>query len=229
MIFLPPRAPGDSRVVSATRWGEWVDCGQGDVRRNLAQRSRPFGTHAERPVAAGRRSEGQKTLQAVAARLRRCRFAASGMPLLGPGCHGARRCLLPDDHAGVGRLLAGGRRASFFTPPCSGPWPRERSVLGNTRNLIAGRPPAGIPQSWQRLAGDERRFLDRIPVLPRRLPGGRPVAGRQSCRRRGPGGGVGRRARGRAIPRAGLRPRGRSAREAPGHWCRRYGGYSCRR
>ena len=29
------------------------------------------------------------------------------------------------------------------------------TVLGNTRNLIAGRPPAGLPQTWQRLAGDE--------------------------------------------------------------------------
>ena len=40
------------------------------------------------------------------------------------------------------------------------------TVLGNTRNLIAGRPPAGIPQSWQRLAGDESALSTDYPFCP---------------------------------------------------------------
>jgi hypothetical protein len=40
------------------------------------------------------------------------------------------------------------------------------AVLGNTRNLIAGRPPADIPPSWERLAGDKRALSTEYPFHP---------------------------------------------------------------
>ena len=40
------------------------------------------------------------------------------------------------------------------------------TLLGNTRNLIAGRPPADIPRSWQRLAGGERALSTEYPFYP---------------------------------------------------------------
>jgi hypothetical protein len=39
-------------------------------------------------------------------------------------------------------------------------------VLGNTRNLIAGRPPAGIPLSWERLAGGEHALSTEYQFYP---------------------------------------------------------------
>jgi hypothetical protein len=40
------------------------------------------------------------------------------------------------------------------------------AVLGDTRNLIAGRPPAGIPLPWQRLAGGESALSTDYPFCP---------------------------------------------------------------
>jgi hypothetical protein len=34
------------------------------------------------------------------------------------------------------------------------------AVLGNTRQLVAGRPPAGLPETWVRLAGDQALSTD---------------------------------------------------------------------
>ena len=40
---------------------------------------------------------------------------------------------------------------------------RGATVLGNTRNLTAGRPPAGIPGAWQRLSGAETALSTEYP------------------------------------------------------------------
>jgi hypothetical protein len=40
------------------------------------------------------------------------------------------------------------------------------TLLGNTRNLIAGRAPADIPRSWVRLAGGERALSTEYPFFP---------------------------------------------------------------
>jgi hypothetical protein len=40
------------------------------------------------------------------------------------------------------------------------------AVLGNTRDLVAGRAPAGLPQPWQRLAGGDGALSTEYPFCP---------------------------------------------------------------
>ena len=58
------------------------------------------------------------------------------------------------DYGGCGRLFAGGRRRRSLRRGAASHGLRSRGSRQHP-DLIAGRPPAGIPQSWQRLAGAE--------------------------------------------------------------------------
>ncbi|MGO9114260.1 MAG: BatA domain-containing protein [Thermoguttaceae bacterium] len=151
VIFLPPRAPGAEEFLGM-RWGEWVDGGaetsvetwrsdQDLLVHTLSGQSLPVG---DLKVKRHCKLSGEVTtlaaLQGGVPLLARVATEHGGVYFLATTPAVADSSLVPDAvvlYAAVQRAMASGA-----------------TVLGNTRNLIAGPPPAGIPQSWQRLAGD---------------------------------------------------------------------------
>ncbi len=151
VIFLPPRHPGAEEFLGM-RWGRWVDCGEeasvetwrGDqdlLAHTLSGEALPVGDLKVRRYC---QVSGEFTTLAAFAAARRCWLASrrtvaasiSGATTPAP----ADSSLAADAvvlYVAVQRAMASGA-----------------AVLGNTRNLIAGRPPADIPGSWERLAGD---------------------------------------------------------------------------
>lgn len=151
VIFLPPRAPG-AQELFGMRWGKWVDGGeetsvetwrsdQDLLVHTLTGQSLPVG---ELKVKRHCKLSGEATtlaaLRGGAPLLARVATEHGGVYFLATTPAAADSSLATDAvvlYAAVQRAMASGA-----------------TVLGNTRNLIAGRPPAGIPQSWKRLAGD---------------------------------------------------------------------------
>jgi hypothetical protein len=156
VVFLPPRAPGAQEFFGA-RWGEWVDGEETSVEtwrsdqdllvHTLTGQSLPVGDlkvkrhctlTGEMTTLAGLR-DGARLLARVATEHGGVYFLAT-TPAAADSSLAADGVVL---YAALQRAMASGA-----------------AVLGNTRNLIAGRPPAGqspgeLGQSWQRLAGDE--------------------------------------------------------------------------
>jgi len=170
VIFLPPRASGAQAGNSrsgdwlGTRWGEWVDGGeetsvetwrsdQDLLVHTLSGQSLPVG---DLKVKRYCKLSGEFTtlaaLRGGAPLLARVATEHGGVYFLATTPAAADSSLVPDAvvlYAAVQRAMASGA-----------------AVLGNTRDLIAGRPPAGIPKSWQRLAGDESALSTDYPFCP---------------------------------------------------------------
>jgi hypothetical protein len=171
VIFLPPRAPGAQEFLG-TRWGEWVDGGeetsvetwrsdQDLLAHTLSGQSLPVG---DLKVKRHCKLSGEVTtlaaLRGGAPLLARVATEHGGVYFLATTPAAADSSLAPDAvvlYAAVQRAMASGA-----------------SVLGNTRDLIAGRPPAAEPlrnpairpQSWQRLAGGENALSTNYPFCP---------------------------------------------------------------
>jgi hypothetical protein len=163
VIFFPPRAPAAQGFLG-TRWGAWVDRGKqtsvetwrGDQdlwAHALSGQALPVGDLAVRRYCT---ISGESTtlaaLRGGAPLLARVTTDRGGVYFLATTAATADSSLAADAvvlYVAVQRAMASGAAA-----------------LGNTRNLIAGRPPAGIPQSWERLAGDARALSTDYPFCP---------------------------------------------------------------
>jgi hypothetical protein len=169
-LFLPARSSLlPAPCFLGTRWGEWVD----DKNGNGAEETSIETWRSDQDLLAHTLS-GQSLPVGELKVKRHCKLSGElttlaalpgGAPLLArvPTEHGgvyfltttpaaADSSLAPDAvvlYAAVQRAMAAGA-----------------AVLGNTRNLIAGRPPAGIAQTWQRLAGDENALSTDYPFCP---------------------------------------------------------------
>jgi len=180
VIFLPPREPGAQEFLGA-RWGAWADANnlngggetsvetwRGDqdlLAHTLSGQSLPVG---DLKVRRHCKLSGEfTTLAALRGRpgvpgapplLARVATEHGGVYFLATTPATADSTLAADAvvlYAAVQRAMASGA-----------------TVLGNTRDLIAGRPPAGIPPTigtwrpWQRLAGGESALSTEYSYCP---------------------------------------------------------------
>jgi len=180
VIFLPPRAPGAQEFLGA-RWGEWVSGGdetsietwRGDqdlLVHTLSGQSLPVGDLKVRrhcklsgEVTALAALRNGEPLLARAATERGGVYFLTTTPATPDSSLATDAIVL---YAAVQRAMASGAM-----------------VLGNTRSLVAGRPPTDIQQSWQRLSGAEGALSTEYPFCPgvyqageRLLAVNRPVA-----------------------------------------------------
>jgi hypothetical protein len=152
VIFLPPQSASAQEFLGA-RWGEWVNASEetsvetwrGDqdlLVHTLSGQSLPVGDvkirrhcklSGEVTTLAALR-DGGPLLARVATERGGVYFLAT-TPSVADSSLAADAVVL---YAAIQRAMASGA-----------------AVLGNTRNLIAGRPPDSISQSWKRLAGAE--------------------------------------------------------------------------
>ncbi|MGO8752555.1 MAG: BatA domain-containing protein [Thermoguttaceae bacterium] len=162
-IFFPPRAPG-AQGLFGMRWGAWVDHGEkasvemwrGDqdlLAHALSGEALPVGNLKIRRSC--KVSGDFTTLAAL----------RGGAPLLArvtTDCGGV--CFWATTPATADSSLAAD--AVVFYVAVQRAMASGATLLGNTRNLIAGRPPADIPRSWERLAGGERALSTEYPFYP---------------------------------------------------------------
>jgi hypothetical protein len=152
VIFLPPRV-SDAQEFLGMRWGEWVaddeetsvETWRGDQDLLVHTRTGQSLSVGDLKVKRHCRLSGEVTtlaaLRGGAPLLARVATEHGGVYFLATTPAASDSSLASDAvvlYAAVQRAMASGT-----------------TVLENTRNLIAGRPPSGIPQSWKRLAGDE--------------------------------------------------------------------------
>ena len=177
-LFFPPRTPGGGEFFGV-RWTSWTDEKAGIPVVELAGRRGSARPHRERGAAAGRAASRSASTAGSAGEFTPLATSTSGAPLLARVAtdHGAR--LLLRDHAGAGRFVAGDRAASCFYVLVQRALAAGAAALGSTRQLVAGEPPGDDPPLWKRVAGSRGGALDRLPVSPRRLRGGRAPAGGQ--------------------------------------------------
>ncbi len=168
VIFLPPQKTATQEFLGA-RWGEWaagepvsedsgapVETWRGDqdlLVHTLSGQSLPVGDlKVRRHCALSGEITTLAALRGGAPLLARLATERGGVYFLTTTPAAADSSLAADAvvlYAAVQRAMATGA-----------------AVLGNTRDLVAGRPPADISQSWQRLAGDENALSTEYPYFP---------------------------------------------------------------
>jgi hypothetical protein len=163
VIFLPPQKAGAQEFVGA-RWGAWavgeeespVETWRGDQDlfvHTLSGQSLPVGDlKVRRHCALTGEITTLAALRGGAPLLARVPTERGGVYFLTTTPAAADSSLAADAvvlYAAVQRAMATGA-----------------AVLGNTRDLVAGRAPADLSQSWQRLAGDESALSTEYPFFP---------------------------------------------------------------
>jgi len=152
-VFLPPPAPGDNELFGM-RWKSWVEPAEevpvetwrGDqdlLAHSLSGEALPVGDlQVRRYCTIAGEFTKLATMRGDAPLIGRVTTDRGGVyfwtttPALADSSLATGGIVL---YVAVQRALASGA-----------------TVLGNTRNLIAGRPPTDIPASWERLEGAER-------------------------------------------------------------------------
>ncbi len=162
-IFLPPRAPAAQEFLGM-RWGAWVDGGKettvetwrGDqdlLAHALGGEAMPVGDlRVNRYCKLSGECTTLAALRGGAPLLARVTTDRGGAYFFATTPAPADSSLAADAvvlYVAVQRAMASGA-----------------AVLGNTRSLTAGRPPAGIPRSWERLAGAEGALSTEYPFHP---------------------------------------------------------------
>ena len=159
-VFLPPHVP-DEEELFGVRWASWVDRGedlsveswrgdQGLLANALSGEALPVGDlQVKRYCEIAGESTALASLRGGVPLMVRATTDRGGVyfwtttPARGDSSLAVDGVVL---YVAVQRAIASGA-----------------TVLGNTRNLIAGRPPAGIPKAWQRLSGAETALSTEYP------------------------------------------------------------------
>jgi hypothetical protein len=162
-IFFPPRTPGTVELFGM-RWGAWVDhreeasvetwrSDQDLLAHTQSGDSLPVGDlKVRRHCAMAGEFTPLAALGGGAPLLARATTDRGGLYFCATTSAAADSSLAADAvvlYAAVQRAMAAGA-----------------AVLGNTRNLTAGRPTPGLPRSWQRLAGAEGAISTEYPYQP---------------------------------------------------------------
>ncbi len=194
VVFLPPRNPGGQKFLG-TQWGEWVDANRGiasNSNGNIPNSANPNGTE-EASIETWRsdqdllaHTQNGQSLPVGELKVKRyCKLSGEFTTLAAlrgePAAAGAAEvpgapllARVPTEHGGVYFLATTPAAADSSLAPdaivlyaaVQRAMASGAAVLGNTRNLIAGRAPAGIAQSWQRLAGDPSALSSDYPFCP---------------------------------------------------------------
>jgi hypothetical protein len=153
VIFLPPRAPGEEQLFGV-RWQSWVAPGEdipvetwrGDqdlFAHVLSGEALPVGElHVRKYCKLAGEAAALATLRGGAPLVARVATNHGGVYFWATTPAPADSSLAADGvvlYVALQRALAAGSEG-----------------LGNTRSLVAGRVPAGIPTTWKRLAGTDQ-------------------------------------------------------------------------
>lgn len=159
-VFMPPHTPGDEELFGI-RWASWVDSGeelaieswrgdQGLLANAMSGEALPVGDlQVKRYCAISGESTALASLRDGAPLLARATTDRGGVYFCATTPAPSDSSLAADGvvlYVAVQRAVASGAE-----------------VLGNTRDLIAGPPPAGLPSVWQRLSGAEAALSTEYP------------------------------------------------------------------
>lgn len=162
-IFLPPRISGDQELFGV-RWGTWEERGhetsvetwRGDqdlLAHVLSGEALPVGElQVRRACKVLGDFTALATLRGGAPLLARVTTDHGGVYFWATTPASADSSLASDAvvlYVAVQRAMTAGA-----------------DVLGNTRNLVTGRVPAGLPQPWKRLAGTDQALSTDYPYQP---------------------------------------------------------------
>ncbi len=159
-VFLPPHTPGDETLFGV-QWASWVDDGeelpiqswrgdQGLLANAMSGESLPVGDlHVRRYCTMSGKSTALASLRDGVPLLARATTDQGGVYFWATTPAPSDSSLAADGivlYVAVQRAIASGAE-----------------VLGNTRSLTAGPPPAGVPTGWERLSGAETALSTEYP------------------------------------------------------------------